>query len=100
MKWANSLPKNTLIKKKTEAENLFRKIGITFSVYNNYDASERLLPFDLFPRVITHNKCIDDKYVRISCGLDFLDASTIKGVKTNYSGSENLKVKVSISNCQ
>ena len=56
MKWANSLPKNTLIKKKTEAENLFRKIGITFSVYNNYDASERLLPFDLFPRVITHNE--------------------------------------------
>jgi len=48
----------------------------------------------------SHNKCIDDKYVRISCGLDFLDASTIKGVKTNYSGSENLKVKVSISNCQ
>ena len=56
MKWANSLPKNTLIKKKTEAEDLFRKIGITFSVYNNYDASERLLPFDLFPRVITNNE--------------------------------------------
>ena len=48
----------------------------------------------------SHNKCIDEKYVRISCGLDFLDASTIKGVKTNYSGSENLEVKVSISNCQ
>ena len=56
MNWAKSLPKNTLVKKKNEAEDLFRKIGITFSVYNNYDASERLLPFDLFPRVITNKE--------------------------------------------
>ena len=26
------------------------------TVYNNYDASERLLPFDLFPRVITNKE--------------------------------------------
>ena len=51
--WANSLPYHTLIKKKNEAENLFKKIGITFSVYNNFDSAERLIPFDLFPRVIT-----------------------------------------------
>ena len=51
--WANSLPYNTLIKKKAEAENLFKKIGITFSVYNNFDSSERLIPFDMFPRIIT-----------------------------------------------
>ena len=48
----------------------------------------------------SHKKCIDENYIRISCGLDFLDASTIKGVKTNYSGLENLKVKVSVSSCQ
>ena len=51
--WADSLPYNTLIKKKAEAENLFKKIGITFSVYNNFDSSERLIPFDMFPRIIT-----------------------------------------------
>ena len=51
--WANSLPYHTLIKKKNEAENLFKKIGITFSVYNNFDSAERLIPFDMFPRVIT-----------------------------------------------
>ena len=51
--WANSLPYHTLIKKKNEAENLFKKIGITFSVYNNFDNAERLIPFDMFPRIIT-----------------------------------------------
>ena len=53
MNWANSLPKNIIAKKKIEAEELFKKIGITFSVYNNFDTSERLIPFDFFPRIIT-----------------------------------------------
>ena len=48
----------------------------------------------------SHKKCIDERYVRVSCGYDFLDASTIKGVKTNYSGNENLSVKVQISQAQ
>ena len=53
MDWANSITKNIIVKKKNEAENLFKKIGITFSVYNNFDTSERLIPFDMFPRILT-----------------------------------------------
>ncbi|GIR26462.1 MAG: hypothetical protein CM15mP40_10700 [Alphaproteobacteria bacterium] len=41
--WAKSLPENVIVKK-NEAENLL-KIGITFSVYNNFDSTERLIPF-------------------------------------------------------
>ena len=40
---------------------------------------------------------------RILMGKDMhnkIYAKSKKGVKTNFSGSENLKVKVSISNCQ
>ena len=37
--WAEALPKNTILKKQIQAENLFKKIGVTFSVYNNYDVS-------------------------------------------------------------
>ena len=48
----------------------------------------------------SHKKCIDDKYIRISTGYDFEDASTIKGVKTNYNGDEFLDTKVDIENCQ
>ena len=51
--WAKSLPENVIVKKKNEAENLFKKIGITFSVYNNFDSTERLIPFDMFPRIIS-----------------------------------------------
>ena len=48
----------------------------------------------------SHKKCIDDKYVRISTGFDFEDASIIKGVKKNYNGDEFLETKVDIENCQ
>ena len=48
----------------------------------------------------SHKKCIDEKYVRISCGYDFIDASPIKGVKLNYSGSEDLNFKLSIDSEQ
>ena len=45
----------------------------------------------------SHKICINDKYVRISCGFDFIDASPIKGVKLNYLGSEQLSFKVDIN---
>ena len=56
MSWAESLPYNTVVNKKIQAENLFKKIGVTFSVYNNYDVSERLIPFDLFPRILSSSE--------------------------------------------
>ena len=45
----------------------------------------------------TYKKCIDDNYIRICAGFNALDASTIKGTTTNYSGEENLSVKVEIA---
>ena len=33
-------------------EELFRKVGITFNVYGEDEAEERLIPFDLMPRII------------------------------------------------
>ncbi len=45
----------------------------------------------------SHKKCIDENYVRISCGYDFIDASPIKGVKLNYLGSEELNFKLDIT---
>ncbi len=48
----------------------------------------------------SHKKCIDDKYIRISSGFDFEDASIIKGVKNNYNGDEFLDTNVDIENCQ
>ena len=45
----------------------------------------------------SHKKCIDENYVRISCGYDFIDASPIKGVKLNYLGEEDLNFKLDIN---
>jgi uncharacterized circularly permuted ATP-grasp superfamily protein len=41
--------------RREEAEMIFRRVGITFAVYGDKDAgegTERLIPFDLIPRVI------------------------------------------------
>jgi uncharacterized circularly permuted ATP-grasp superfamily protein len=41
--------------RRDEAEMIFRRVGITFAVYGDKDAgegTERLIPFDLIPRVI------------------------------------------------
>ncbi|MDO6964349.1 circularly permuted type 2 ATP-grasp protein [Rhizobium alvei] len=39
--------------KARDAENIFRKTGITFAVYGHEDATEKLIPFDLIPRIIS-----------------------------------------------
>jgi len=39
--------------KQAEADTLFRKIGITFAVYGDESGSERLIPFDTIPRIIS-----------------------------------------------
>ena len=39
--------------KQAEAEALFRRIGITFAVYGEGGDPDRLIPFDMFPRVFT-----------------------------------------------
>lgn len=41
--------------KKAEADKLFRQVGITFSVYGDDGGAERLIPFDLVPRIIPAN---------------------------------------------
>ncbi|MEO1642946.1 MAG: circularly permuted type 2 ATP-grasp protein [Pseudomonadota bacterium] len=42
-----------LKKKAVEAEAFFRRTGITFNVYGEEEADERLIPFDMLPRIIS-----------------------------------------------
>lgn len=42
--------------KQREAEELFRLTGITFNVYGREEAEERLIPFDLVPRILSGNE--------------------------------------------
>ncbi len=50
--WFNRQNHKSLRKKMVEAEAVFRKTGITFNVYGQKEAAERLIPFDIVPRVI------------------------------------------------
>ena len=51
-RWLGELPPDVLDYRRREAEVLFRRIGITFAVYGEADAQERLIPFDVLPRIL------------------------------------------------
>ena len=51
--WTAAMPADQRLAKQAEAEALFRRIGITFAVYGEGGDPDRLIPFDMFPRVFT-----------------------------------------------
>ena len=54
--WLAQQPGDMMAKRREEAEMIFRRVGITFAVYGAKDedgsGTERLIPFDLIPRII------------------------------------------------
>ncbi len=62
--WLDKMPRDFLMLKRREAEFLFRRIGITFAVYNDGGDPERLIPFDIIPRIIH-----PDEWKFLSLGL-------------------------------
>jgi uncharacterized circularly permuted ATP-grasp superfamily protein len=55
-RWLKQQPGEVMQGRREEAEMIFRRVGITFAVYGAKDedgaGTERLIPFDLIPRVI------------------------------------------------
>ena len=49
--WLKTLSRSDVDRALREAEAIFRRQGITFAVYGDNQASERLIPFDIIPRV-------------------------------------------------
>jgi len=52
LSWLEEQDVRKLSKQSMQAEELFRRIGITFNVYGGSDGEERIIPFDLIPRII------------------------------------------------
>jgi uncharacterized circularly permuted ATP-grasp superfamily protein len=50
--WLRDVPAEQLESKRQEAELLFRRVGITFNVYGENAGTERLIPFDVIPRLL------------------------------------------------
>ncbi len=55
-RWLDQTPCDLLDTRRRQAELLFRRIGITFAVYGDAEAEERLIPFDIIPRVISQGE--------------------------------------------
>lgn len=62
--WIADTPQSELHRRQQSAEATFRQLGITFAVYGDSDASERIIPFDIVPRIFLH-----DEWQRLSAGL-------------------------------
>src|SRR5689334_14167946 len=63
--WLSAIRPDELDYRRREAELLFRRIGITFAVYGEADAQERLIPFDVIPRVLSAGE-----WKTLSAGLE------------------------------
>ena len=50
--WLARTPSERVALKRAEADTLFHRVGITFTVYGEDAGTERLIPFDIVPRII------------------------------------------------
>ncbi len=50
--WLASMAPDRLARKRAEADTAFHRVGITFAVYGEEAGTERLIPFDIIPRII------------------------------------------------
>ena len=50
--WLERTPPDLLQARSRQAELFFRRMGVTFAVYGDAESNERLIPFDVVPRII------------------------------------------------
>ena len=62
--WLNGVSEETVKERMKGTDLLFHRVGITFNVYGNSEGTERLIPFDPLPRIITASE-----WEKISRGL-------------------------------
>src|SRR3954468_17816390 len=64
-RWLAETPAAELDRRQHAAEAAFRSLGITFSVYGEEEAAERIIPFDIVPRIFSAAE-----WERLSAGLE------------------------------
>ena len=91
--WLQRQPGATMQARREEAEMIFRRVGITFAVYGAKDedgaGTERLIPFDLIPRVIPKQEWID-----MEAGLRQRVTALNRFIHDVYHGQEILKAGI------
>ena len=90
--WLAAQPLATMRARREEAEMIFRRVGITFAVYGDKDAgegTERLIPFDLIPRVIPAHE-----WRELEAGLRQRVTALNRFIHDVYHGQEILKAGI------
>ncbi|MDE2221024.1 MAG: circularly permuted type 2 ATP-grasp protein, partial [Gammaproteobacteria bacterium] len=54
--WVANVSPRKIEQKRSEADTAFHRVGITFSVYGEQTGQERLIPFDIIPRIIPQHE--------------------------------------------
>jgi uncharacterized circularly permuted ATP-grasp superfamily protein len=89
-RWLSQQPNDVMLSRRDEAEVIFRRVGITFAVYGEKDedghGNERLIPFDLIPRVIPAHE-----WAEMEKGLAQRVAALNRFIHDVYHGQEIIK---------
>ncbi|WP_374662197.1 circularly permuted type 2 ATP-grasp protein [Inhella sp.] len=88
-RWLAEQPLQRMRERREQAELIFRRVGITFAVYGDKDdgeGTERLIPFDLIPRVIPA-----DEWTELEKGLAQRVTALNRFIHDVYHGQEILK---------
>lgn len=64
-RWLNGIAPAELTRRQQAAEAAFRSLGITFALYGDEQAGERIIPFDIIPRIFSHAE-----WARLAAGLE------------------------------
>jgi uncharacterized circularly permuted ATP-grasp superfamily protein len=87
--WLGEAPPDLLAARSKQAELFFRRMGITFAVYGEADAAERLIPFDVVPRIISASE-----WLEVEAGLVQRVAALNLFLKDIYGPQECLKAGI------
>jgi uncharacterized circularly permuted ATP-grasp superfamily protein len=91
--WLQRQSSETMRSRRSEAEMIFRRVGITFAVYGAKDedgsGTERLIPFDLIPRVIPKQE-----WTAMEAGLRQRVTALNRFIHDVYHGQEILKAGI------
>src|SRR5438477_1591235 len=87
--WLGQVPPEILQQRRRESELLFRRIGITFAVYGEAESTERLIPFDVVPRILAAKE-----WETVKRGLEQRTKAINLYIKDVYSKREVLRAGV------
>ncbi|MGH8311502.1 MAG: circularly permuted type 2 ATP-grasp protein, partial [Steroidobacteraceae bacterium] len=88
-RWLGEQSSERLAQKRLEADALFHRVGITFAMHGETSGTERLIPFDIVPRILP-----PDEWRTLQTGLAQRVRALNAFIADVYHAQEILKAEV------